>query len=136
MDGYLMPNLTITGRLARGLGEGAAFTGLAWARLQFVARLGIDPFPGTVNLVLDDPAERTKWARLRASAGIVIVPPDPKWCNARCWRVMIAGRIPGAVVLPDIAAYPLDKIEAIAAVAVRAALGLNDGDPIYFEVQD
>ena len=128
-----MPNLTITGRLARGLGEGAAFTGLAWAREQFMALLGIDPFPGTVNLVLDDAAERAKWARLRASPGIAIVPPDPRWCAARCWKVTIAGRIPGAVVLPDIAAYPLDKIEAIAAVAVRAALGLADGDPIALE---
>jgi CTP-dependent riboflavin kinase len=131
-----MTSLTITGRLASGLGEGAAFTGLAWAREQFVARLGIDPFPGTVNLVLDDPAERAKWQRLRASAGIVIVPPDPKWCNARCWKVTIAGRIPGAVVLPEIAAYPLDKIEAIAAVAVRASLGLADGDAVTLEFGD
>jgi len=128
-----MPNLTITGRLARGLGEGAAFTGLAWARLQFVARLGIDPFPGTVNLVLDDPAERAKWQRLRATQGIAIVPPDPRWCAARCWKVTIAGRIPGAVVLPDIAAYPLDKIEAIAGVGVRAALALADGDAVTLE---
>jgi CTP-dependent riboflavin kinase len=45
--------LTITGRLASGLGEGAAFTGLPWAREQFIARLGLDPFPGTVNLVLE-----------------------------------------------------------------------------------
>jgi len=37
------------------------------------------------------------------------------------------------VVLPEIAAYPLDKIEAIAAVAVRASLGLADGDAVTLE---
>jgi CTP-dependent riboflavin kinase len=123
----------LTGILARGLGEGASFTGLPWARAAFVARLGIDPFPGTVNLRLADPAARALWARLRGRPGVRIEPPDPAWCAARCFPVTIAGRIPGAVVLPEVPSYPGDKVEVIAAIAVRDALGLRDGDAVALE---
>ncbi len=124
---------TLTGVLASGLGEGASFTRLDWARAAFVARLGIDPHPGTVNIALVDAAECATWARLRARPGIAIPPPDPAWCAARCFAVTIAGRIPGAVVLPEVSSYPADKVEVIAAVGVRDALGLRDGDPVVLE---
>lgn len=125
-----MAKMRITGRLVSGLGEGASFTALDWARRQFIARLGIDPHPGTVNLALDDPADRAEWARLRAGPGIVLESPEPAWCNARCYRATIADGIEAAVVLPEVPGYPDDKVELIAAVGVRAALGIDDGDPV------
>ncbi len=124
---------TLTGILASGLGEGESFTRLDWARAAFVAKVGIDPYPGTVNLALDDEAARAMWARLRARPGLRIVPPDPGWCAAKLYPVTIAGRIPGAVVLPELPSYPADKVEVIAAIEVRAALGLRDGDTLALE---
>ncbi len=121
---------SVTGRLASGLGEGASFTRLDWARRAFLDRVGIDPWPGTLNLALDDPAERAGWAHIAAGPALRIEPPDPAWCAARLFLVTIAGRIAGAVVLPEVPSYPADKIEVIAAVNVRAALGLRDGDAV------
>ena len=120
---------TIVGRLASGRGEGASFTRLPWARAQFVAKLGIDPYPGTINLTLDDGA-RAAWAMRRRELAVVIAAPDAAFCDARAARVRIAGAIDGAVVVPLVAGYPDDKVEVIAAVGVRAALGLADGDPV------
>jgi len=125
-----MTSIVLTGRLATGVGEGRHFTGLDWARAQFVATLGIDPFPGTVNLVVDDIVGRAGWAAIRARPGLVIRPPDPQWCDGYCYRVRIAGRIDGAIVVPAVAGYPADQIEIIAPVAVRAALGIADGDRV------
>lgn len=127
--------ISITGRLVTGLGEAVAFTQIDWARRQFIAKLGIDPFPGTVNLVLDDAEEIAKWARIRKVPGIVMETPEPDWCNAWCYKVRINGDIAGAIVLPEVADYPATKIEVIAAIGVRDALALVDGDAVTLEVQ-
>ena len=120
----------VSGRVASGLGEGASFTRLPWARAEFLAKLGIDPFPGTLNLALDD---RTAWRQQRTRPGVVIRAPDPSWCNARAYRVRVAGRLDAAVVVPEIAGYPEDRIEIIAEVSLRDALGLRDGDVVTIE---
>ncbi len=113
-----------------GRGEAAAFTQVDWARRQFIARLGIDPFPGTVNLIIDDPDELEKWAIIKGLPSIIIVSPQPDWCNGRCYRVNIASEIAGAIVLPDVPDYPAAQVEVIAAVGVRDALGIVDGDSL------
>ncbi len=125
---------SITGRLVTGRGEAVAFTQVDWARRQFIAKLGIDPFPGTVNLVLDDPAELAKWSGIKRLPGIVMVSPQPDWCNGRCYRVNIAGEIAGAIVLPDVPDYPAAQVEVIAAIGVRDALGIVDGDSLTIEL--
>ena len=51
----------IEGRLVRGPGQAAGFTRIDWVRRQSVELAGIDPFPGTVNLVLDADGNRDRW---------------------------------------------------------------------------
>ncbi|MGE0748789.1 MAG: DUF120 domain-containing protein [Rhodospirillales bacterium] len=128
--------MQITGRLASGVGEGKHFTRLEWARAQFVTKLGIDPFPGTVNLVVDDPAELEKWAVLRATPGVVIRPPDPQWCDGRCWKVRIGDDIDAAIVFPGVPGYPENQIEVIAPVDVRERLKVDDGASLRLDVQE
>jgi CTP-dependent riboflavin kinase len=123
--------VTLVGRVVSGKGEGALFTRLDWARAAFVERLGIDPFPGTLNLM---PEDMPAWRAMRATAGIRIVAPDQAFCDARAWRVRLAGSIDGAIVVPEVPGYPDDKIEIIAALGLRAALGLADGDTLALEV--
>jgi CTP-dependent riboflavin kinase len=125
---------TIIGELATGLGEAAGFTGLDWARAAFREHLGIEAWPGTLNLVVRSGEDRAAWAAVKGWPGIILPPPRPDWCRSRCWRARIDGRIDAAIVLPEIESYPDDKIELIAAVAVRAALNLADGDAVRIEV--
>ncbi len=130
-----MVRQTITGVLATGLGEAAGFTSLDWAREAFRDRLGIDVFPGTVNVMVTSDQERAAWRLVKSWKGIVLPPPRPDWCNSRCYHARIDDRIDAAIVLPEIASYPEDQIELIAAVGVRAALGLNDGDLVVIEIR-
>ena len=122
----------LIGRLATGIGQGRHFTRLDWARTQFVAKLGIDPYPGTVNVVVDDPDALPVWVRLRRLPGIRIDNPNdgPHDCDARCYPVSIEDRIDGAIVLPEVDGYPPAQVEIIAPVAVRDALGIEDGDVV------
>ena len=112
------------------MGQGAHFTGLPWAREQFIGRLGVDPWPGTLNLRLEAGAAQEAWAQARIGHGARIVAPDRQACDARCVPVCIGGFLPGAVVLPELAGYPADQLELISAVNLREHLGLQDGDEV------
>lgn len=130
-----MARHALTGKLVSGLGEGAGFTRMQWARRQFVDLLGIDPYPGTLNLLVEDEADLETWRAIRKRAGLTVVPPDPGWCNGTCYPAMVGGAIKGAIVVPQIADYPTGKIEIISETKLREALGLVDGDPVTLEVE-
>jgi CTP-dependent riboflavin kinase len=134
-----MIKTTIRGELATGVGEATGFTQLDWARKAFIDRFGIDPYPGTVNLIVTIPVDRAAWARVREGEAIVIRPPRTDWCNARCFaaRIHCAGGEPitAAIVLPDIESYADEQIELIAPVCIRDALKVDDGDLITIHVE-
>jgi phosphoglycolate phosphatase-like HAD superfamily hydrolase len=123
-----MTGWAISGRVTAGAGKGAAYTCLAWAREQFVEKLGIDPFPGTLNLHIQ-PGERESGEAARLSATVRVRPPG-EGCSARCLPVRVCDRVPAAVVWPDVSDYPADRLELIAAVSLRELFALQDGDEV------
>jgi len=129
-----MERLTLLGRVTSGLGQGAFFTQLDWAREQFVTQLGIDPYPGTLNLIVDGASEFETWASLKATRGDLVIPPAGGGCNARCYPIRIRGWLPGAIVFPEVAGYPPAQVEIIAALPIRETLSLADGDSLRVEI--
>jgi len=129
--------MSIRGRLASGVGQGQYFTRLDWARRQFIGKLDIDPFPGTINLIVDDSESRSVWVRLKGMPGVRIDNPNggPNDCDARCFHVAIEGQVDAAIVLPEVTGYPPNQIEIIAPICVRDALGIDDGDWLSLEIR-
>ena len=127
----------LIGRVASGRGEGQRFTQLDWAREQFTEKLGIDPSPGTLNLIVDEPEFAEIWNRLKSTPGVRIENPNdgPRDCNARCYPVSVDGQIDAAIVLPEVPGYSAVKVEVIAAVGIRSALGVEDGNRLSLEIQ-
>lgn len=126
----------LIGRLATGIGMGKTFTQLDWARKQFTEKLGIDPFAGTVNVIVDDPESMPVWVRLKRTDGIRMENPNdgPHDCDAKCWPVTIEGGaeggVDGAIVFPLVDGYPPAQVEVIAEIGVRDAFGIEDGDTV------
>ncbi len=128
----------VHGRICLGLGEGKVFTQLPWAKKQFIEKLGIDPYPGTLNLSLESPEVIALVQSLRTTcvaAGVEIVPDCTEFCSGRCFHVAlsVAGmddddELRGAVVFPEVCSYPADKLEIIASVNVKQSLRVADGD--------
>jgi CTP-dependent riboflavin kinase len=85
----------IRGRVVSGEGRGRHFSRLAWARRQFIDKLGIDPYPGTLNLIVVDAESRSVWDRLKDKPGVRIHNPNggPQDCDARCYRVSIGEQL-------------------------------------------
>lgn len=126
-------NLSVTGAVCSGLGEAADFTQVGWVRRAFVDLLGIDPYPGTVNLAVT-PAAHNDWQALREAPGVHIPAGQPGFCDATAWPVIVGDgtgvEAAAAVLLPHVPDYPADKIELISAHPVREMLGLSDGDVV------
>jgi riboflavin kinase len=129
---------SLRGRVSGGSGKGSLFTRLEWARAQFIERLGVDPFPGTFNLVLEDDESKAAWCELRSMPGIPIENPGnaSNDCDGRCYRVTVDGWIRAAVVVPEVPGYPDDKIEIIAPIGLRDILGKSDGDVVVLEFME
>lgn len=123
----------LEGCLRSGLGEGAGFIALDWVDRQFRAKLGFAPYPGTLNLCLRGGDWDSARAEMEQAPGIAIEPP-PGFCAAKCFTLVIDGRIQGAAVIPAVPDYPADKLEIVAPVAVREALRLSDGDCVTLQM--
>jgi HAD superfamily hydrolase (TIGR01509 family) len=123
----------IVGKVQTGSGQAAGFTSLPWAQRQFVRMLGIDPYPGTLNLLVD-PEGLADWQALTAQPGLRIEPERAGDCGARCYPVLASvpgkGAITAGVVLPEVAGYAPQQVEVLAAVSLRGSLYLHDGDRI------
>jgi phosphoglycolate phosphatase len=115
----------IEGHLVCGLGRSASFTQIDWVRRQLIDHAGIDPHPGTVNLELTDEENRRRWLSWRELPAQAIESTGVGSCRARCYPVRISGRIPAAVLVPDVEGYPENKVELVAALSVREHLSLD-----------
>ena len=126
--------LVIEGKIFRDLGQGAGFTSIPWVREEFINRVGVDPYPGTLNIKLEGDEILQKIAQLRSKPGIVIPPGQAGFCSAKCFRVTAEG-ISGAVVFPEVNEYPLEKFEMIFPVNIKETLGVKDGDVLKVTIE-
>lgn len=125
----------LVGEVVSGMGEGKYYISLDGYVEQFVERLGYEPFPGTLNLSLDDESTRRR-AALENAEGI----PIDEWENedrtfgaATCYEASVEGT-DAHVIRPHRSHYPDDTLEVIAPVKIRDELGLDYGDEVNVEV--
>jgi CTP-dependent riboflavin kinase len=102
-------------------------------RRQFIEKLSIDPYPGTLNLEIIDPESLQSFNALKTKKGIEITPEDPSFCSAQCYPVLIGGQLKGAIVFPLVKDYPENKMELIASKKIKEALSLNTEDILEVE---
>lgn len=116
--------------LVSGLGQGSFFVSLEGYRRQFAGKLGFVPFPGTLNLRLEEPfpEEHPLIIEGFSEAGRT-------FGQCRCYRIQLSG-IQAAVIRPEKSRYPGELIEVIAPVNLRRALGLEDGDSVEVAVPE
>lgn len=126
--------VAIKGRITEGLKESRLFTHIPWVREQFITKLGIDPYPGTLNLELIDNQDIEKLKEIKRRKGIEIIPADPGFCSAKCFHVLVCGKIKGALIIPQVPDYPESKVEIISSDRIRDVLPLELGDLVSVEI--
>jgi riboflavin kinase len=113
---------------------------LDWVQATLKKSLGFAPFPATLNVRPKIQEDARIWEAVQKFPGIPLPPWDNGFCSARLYRVevegpstSVTGKVSGAVLLPDVNGYPKDKIEIIAPVRLKSALGVTDGDQLTLE---
>jgi len=101
---------------------------------QFIEKLSIDPYPGTLNLEILDLESRQSFKALKIKKGIEIIPEDPSFCSAQCYPVLINGLLKAAIVFPLVDGYPENKMELIASQNIKEALSVKAGDDLEVEI--
>jgi len=124
----------IRGRIVDGLRVGVNFTQIPWVRKQFISKLSIDPYPGTLNLEIVDFEDLQSFETLKTKKGIEITPEDLSFCSGKCYPVLIESKLKGAILLPVVEHYPKNKMELIASQNIKEALSLRTGDDLEVEI--
>jgi len=130
-------SFVIKGYVFTGLGEGRYYTTIPHYERQFVKKLGFKPYPGTLNLRLEDMSELEKSKMLKAMPGIKIegfTNGRRTYGSATCYRAIINGKVEGAVIKCERTHYSDDVIEIISPVCLRKRLGLKDGDEVEIKI--
>lgn len=101
---------------------------------QFIKKLSIDPYPGTLNLEIIDPKSLQSFNALKTKKGIEITPEGPSFCSAQCYPVLINGQLKGAIVFPLVEGYPENKMELIASKNIKEILLMKTGEMVEVEI--
>lgn len=123
--------MELIGFVQTGVGQGRSFTQIKWVREQFRAKLGFDPFPGTLNVRVANPVALDVWRR---HPGVVIEPGAEGYCPARCYHIQVSGSVRAAWIIPDVPGYPCDLVEIMAPVSLRETLKLKTGDIVRIKL--
>jgi len=136
------PGLTLTGTVTTGMGEGKHYISLPGYERQFEERLGYTPFPGTLNVDLDEASIRAR-GELGAQASIPIdswEDDDRTYGAATCYpaRIEYDGETfePVHVIVPDRTHHDEENLELIAPAKLRDELGLADDDTIAIHLTE
>ena len=123
-------DLSITGKIISGEGEGAYFTQIDWVQQQCDEKLGFKPYPGTLNLEISE-EYLSVVEPLDQKEGVELISPDSNFCNAKVSPVSL-GDIIGAIILPEekVRIHPKNIIEIIAPVNIKESLNVKDGDSL------
>ena len=131
----------LTGSVTEGVGEAAGFVSLPGYVERFRERLGYEPFPGTLNVAVDDASEADSY-RLEALDGVRIdgwESDGRTYGGVTCYPARIEtadGREydPAHVLVPDRTRHDATELETLAPDRLRDELELRDGDLVTVHV--
>jgi riboflavin kinase, archaea type len=128
--------VTLTGKVFSGMGKGRYYVGHPEYQRRFAERLGYAPYPGTLNVKLDEDAMIERLRELRTGAGAKVEGFNlggESFSALTCFDGDLSGeRI--TLLFIDVTYYNETVAELISPVYLRGKLGLRDGDLVSFNV--
>ncbi|NYZ75720.1 DUF120 domain-containing protein [Candidatus Micrarchaeota archaeon] len=124
----------LSGIVSSGLKDGKHYLSINKYTRQFTKKLGFAPYPGTLNIVIED---RRKKLMLNRMKGIVVDGfsiGNRVLGKVKCFPVLVNKKVRGALVLPERSHYSSDTIEIISQHNLRQRLKLKDGSRVEIEL--
>jgi riboflavin kinase len=125
------PTIELKGVIVSGLGEGRYYLSIRGYTKQFEELFGFTPYPGTLNIKLDDEstAARVRLSNLEPIYISSFKTSNRTYGGIKSYVASIGG-IDGAIIIPDRSHYHNDVIETIAPVSIKKTLKVDNGDLI------
>jgi riboflavin kinase len=134
---------TVAGTVTDGMGEGKHYISLDGYQRQFEDRLGYVPYPGTLNVAVDEEDVHIRDRVMETVEGIRI----DEWSDdertygaATCYPVTIDARDDcydrAHVLVPDRTHHDDQIVEIIAPVELRAELSITAGSEVSLRVAE
>jgi len=117
----------MVGKVFSGIGEGRKYVELY--RNEIKKALGIDPYPGTLNIRLEPAYIKVVREVLNSRPYTIITPPNPELGPVLVWKGFIKS-IQVFIVKPVRTVWDVDVVEVISEDCLRRKLGLMDGDTV------
>jgi riboflavin kinase len=135
-EGTEVHELSVTGEVATGMGEGRYYMQLQGYVTQFEDKLGFTPFPGTLNLKLKSKDDIMVRQTLQNSEGIKLkgfTEGDRTFGPVRAFKARING-IDSGVIIPKRTHHGIDTMEVVAPVRIRDKMDLTDGSAVSIKI--
>jgi len=128
--------IELVGVVVKGMGEGSYYMSLNGYRLQFISKLGFDPYPGTLNIKLDKMYIDAKQEITKYPPIIIEGFSDGKrtYGGVRCYRAKMNDTIDGAILIPERTHHDDSILEFISPVKIMDTLGIKHGDKVSIKV--
>ena len=132
--------LELTGTIIRGVGTGGRYVAIAGFSRQFERILGREPFPGTLNIEVEESDHPCleRLSEMKASSGITIngFSEDGKeYCPAialHCFVLAGGKQIPSLLVFPEITVHPPEILEIVSPDRILDVAEIGDSVTIHF----
>jgi riboflavin kinase len=128
--------LTVTGRVFSGMGKGRYYVGHPEYQKRFVEFLGYAPYPGTLNVKLEDSSIIRQLREIRSKDGLKVggfTLGGESFSALTCFEGELRGeRV--TLLFIDVTYYNETVAELISPTYLRGKLGLRDGELVTFSV--
>ena len=126
------------GSVVSGMGEGAYYMSFEGYRKQFKEKLGYEPYPGTLNILLTDQLFMNARRELGSRPSIFVDgfgDGTRTYGWVKCYRATVNGTVDNAAVLVlERTHYDDSMLEVIAPMSIKDAAGIKNGDRIKVQV--
>ena len=119
---------SIEGRLKIGLGEGAYYVSQKGYSKQFKKLIGFTPFPGTLNLIVDEEKLSFFLLDLKPLKIRGFKTAKRSFGKITAYPIAIEKNLEGAVLFPERSSHPPTEVEVISPHFLRKKLKLKEGD--------
>jgi riboflavin kinase len=135
------------GKIVTGMGEGAYYMSIDGYKKQFKEKLGYEPFPGTLNLKLEDKIYKDKKKEIMNYPSIYINgfnDHNRTYGWVKCFPAILVPEIQkdkdnfhieAAVLLLERTHHDNSLIEVISPVCIKETANLRNGDAVIIELK-
>ena len=125
------------GRVFSGIGKGGYYVGHAEYQKRFRQYLGYAPYPGTLNIKIEDRGSIERIAKVRAAGGIRIEGfriGGESFSSLICVKGELRGEAITLLFI-DVTHYNESVVELVSPTYLRGRFGLKDGDEVTFSLE-